>query len=75
MTGPQHYRAAEHYVQHSKDHTDTGNEADRHIAALAAAQAQVHATLALAAAAADPAVWRYLGDESITPREWTQAVS
>jgi hypothetical protein len=52
MTGPEHYRKAEHYLEHSKNHTDTGNEADRHIAELAAAQAQVHATLAQAAAIA-----------------------
>lgn len=37
--------------------------------------AQVHATLALAAATAYAAEKDYLGDESSSPREWTAAIS
>lgn len=50
MTGPEHYREAARLVEHSKRHTDTGNEADDWIADHAAAQAQVHAQLAHTAA-------------------------
>jgi hypothetical protein len=52
MNGPQHYAEAERLVAHSKNHTDQGNPADDTIAALAATQAQVHASLALTAATA-----------------------
>lgn len=55
MTGPDHYREAERLVAHSKNHTDQGNGADDKIGELAAAQAQVHATLALAAATVETA--------------------
>lgn len=58
MTGPEHYKAAERLLQHSKNHTDQGNGADDKIGELAAAQAQVHATLALAAATIDGACTR-----------------
>ena len=71
MNGPAHYREAERFLQHSKDHTDSGNEADRHIAEVAAAQAQVHATLALAAATAAAQATAYDGDEYATrSRGW-----
>lgn len=53
MNGPEHYREAERLVAHSQNHTDQGNVADDTIAALAAAQAQVHATLAQVAATAN----------------------
>lgn len=53
MNGPEHYHEAQRLVAHSQDHTDQGNAADDTIAALAAAQAQVHATLAQVAAIAN----------------------
>ncbi len=75
MTGPEHYKAAERLVAHSQSHTDQGNGADDKIAELAAAQAQVHATLALAAAAAIPAVKDWLGDEDRSGLGWTEVTS
>lgn len=50
MSGPEHYRQAEQWLECSHRHTDQGNEGDERIAAHTARQAQVHATLALAAA-------------------------
>lgn len=47
MNGRDHYAEARTLLRHSQDHTDQGNSADDKIAELAAAQAQVHATLAL----------------------------
>lgn len=55
MLGAHHYREAERLVAHSKNHVDQGNQADDKIAELAAAQAQVHATLAHAAAVIEAA--------------------
>lgn len=48
MTGPEHYTEAERLIQQARD--STGND----WSALYLAQAQVHATLALAAATALP---------------------
>lgn len=56
MNGPEHFREAERLVVHSKKHTDTGCLADESIARLAAAQGQVHATLALVAASTQPVI-------------------
>lgn len=68
MSGPGHYREAERLAEVGAELVDEGR--------LDAAQvrlrlAQVHATLALAAATAYPAVRDYWGDEdTATPREW-----
>lgn len=65
MNGPDHYRAAERFVEQSH-RADLQNG---HAAWLVAA-AQVHATLALAAATVEPAGWQ--------PGEfpgWREAVS
>lgn len=48
MTGPEHFREAEKHIQHAADHGTTAPDHERaHLA-----YAQVHATLALAAATA-----------------------
>ena len=53
MTGPEHYRAAEHMIEEAQDPAEPGDRA------FLIAEAQVHATLALAAAFADgPAIMR-----------------
>lgn len=60
MTGPEHYREAERLLA-------TGSQA-------AERRAQVHATLALAAATALPAAQAYYGDESNAVRQWAMEV-
>lgn len=50
MHGHEHYRISESFLEHSKNHTDSGDERDRHIAEVAALQALTHAVLAQAAA-------------------------
>lgn len=72
MTGPEHYREAEERMRASDWQRQEGDvEGSMHEAAMA----QVHATLALAAAAAYPAVKDYLGDEAVDPRAWTEVLS
>lgn len=51
MTGPEHYRAAERLADQAH-HFTYGDGADPETGAALAAEAQVHATLALAAAVA-----------------------
>ena len=51
MTGPEHYRAAERLADQA-NHFTYGDGADPVVGAALAAEAQVHATLALAAATA-----------------------
>lgn len=64
MRGADHYRAAERLLNdHPADDT------------VALARAQVHATLALAAATAYPAVADWLGDENRSGSDWTAATS
>ena len=68
MTGPEHYREAEQLAERAH-HWTYGDGADPVVGAALAAEAQVHATLALAAATAlndypdgapvnDVAAWR-----------------
>lgn len=64
MNGPEHYAEAERIITHS---AKTGATCDIAIA-------QVHATLALAAAAATGAVQNWLGDEDRSGRAWTQVI-
>ncbi len=64
MDGPSHYREAERLV----------DEGERTCNPHVTARAQVHATLALAAAAAFPAITAWLGEEQRGGREWTKAV-
>jgi hypothetical protein len=66
MTGPEHYREAETCSEQGADAVDRGESAE---AAGWFALAQVHATLALAAAVA-----RLDIDVGSTSREWTEAI-
>ncbi len=52
MTGPEHFRRAEQFASEAEKYLGQGEGQDT--ASVWAAVAQVHATLALAAAAADP---------------------
>jgi hypothetical protein len=67
MTGPEHYRQAELLLEQAEDpHDDQDTQT-------LTARAQVHATLALAAATAQPHADQYVGDEQATwqaHREW-----
>lgn len=88
MTGPEHYAEAERLAVVYKDAItkaeampdDTPREANARSDAILGAhmllsKAHVHATLALAAATAEPSVQRYYGDEAGTDRAWAAAVS
>lgn len=55
MTGPQHYTDASALLFLAQTHRDTGSRRDHELAAQYTAEAQVHATLALAAATIDAA--------------------
>jgi hypothetical protein len=77
MSGPAHYREAERLLAWLDA---TGDDEDQVVETLAAAQ--VHATLALAAATAYPAMRVYwlaqdpVGDEDLaTPAEWAWVAS
>jgi predicted trehalose synthase len=61
MTGPDHYRKAEELTAHAHDYLGQGDGQDS--AAVWAAVAQIHATLALAAASA-------LGTAAAEGRAW-----
>jgi hypothetical protein len=75
MTGPEHYRAAEFYVTRAENHL-TEDPRDMEIAKVAMGIAQVHATLALAAATAEPIAQEYNGREDVSiPQAWTAAIS
>jgi len=64
MTGPDHYRKAEELATKADDYLGQGE--GQHSAAVWAAVAQVHATLALAAATA-------LGTTAADGRAWADA--
>lgn len=68
MTGPEHYKAAERLLAESDNFLPEDQQGCVYLAA-----AQVHATLALAAATAMPTVTRMMGDhDEIT--EWGRAI-
>lgn len=71
MTGPEHYAVAERLLAELPEwRPETSTYAN------IVASAQVHATLALAAATAEPFVQRWAGDEDVLlQREWTAAIS
>ena len=75
MTGPEHYREAERLLQPIAVDGPPGAWVVEPSGTAAIAMAQVHATLALAAATAYPAVKDYFGDEATDSREWTAATS
>jgi hypothetical protein len=80
MTGPEHYRAAERLADQANHYT-YGDGGDPVTGAALAAEAQVHATLALAAATAlgladelpyrDERAWLEVCGESYKPSEQT----
>ena len=79
-TGPEHYREAEMLIEGAKKHRfdhegDWQKDTERHaIADALIAEAQIHATLALAAATAlTGAVAAGLYDEQPDLVEWTEA--
>jgi len=68
MTGPEHYREAENFLIRGERATDGG--------ATFFAAAQAHATLALAAATAEPIAQAYDGpDDTSIPAAWSAAIS
>jgi len=69
MSGPAHYRESERLLGRAA-------ELEAGPCALTIAEAQVHATLALAAATAYPAVRdHWAAADSGTPREWAEVAS
>ena len=89
MTGPEHYTEAERLADAYKDAITTAEampsesmpEAEARVIALSGARslldkAQVHATLALTAATAEPIAQAYDGLDDVTvPRAWSKAIS
>lgn len=74
MTGPEHYRAAERLITLAES-CDWTTEVEAYRGPALAA-AQVHATLALAAATAEPIAQSYDGpDDTTIPRAWSEAIS
>lgn len=74
MNGPQHYAEAERLLdQAALDRYDPQTKYREDANLIAAAQ--VHATLALAAAGAYPAIKDYLGDESGDGRRWSKVTA
>lgn len=71
--GAQHYRLAEQLLAAARDHS--GPVLTYQDEALQIAEAQVHATLALAAATAYPAIRDYCGDEASDGGYWTRVTS
>jgi hypothetical protein len=70
MTGPEHYAEAQNLLRLARG-TAGNNERDALLGC-----AQVHATLALAAATARPAIAAYLGPDSrLDDGDWSAAVS
>lgn len=69
MNGVEHYKEAERLVAVAAA-APVGGDWERHLLAAA----QVHATLAAAAAAALPAANRYYGDESNADRAWARVI-
>lgn len=69
MTGPEHYREAERLANQAHHYT-YGDGADPVTGAALAAEAQVHATLALAAATALAAPTQGDDNAGLTPPEW-----
>lgn len=72
MTGPEHYREAERLAARA-DHFTYGDGADPVTGAATAAQAQVHATLALAAATAFVAAG--MPQDGDNARDWRKLIA
>jgi len=71
MSGPEHYREAERLAELAAEYPEAFD------APILAAAAQVHATLAVAAASVLPAVREYWGDDDASrdTRAWAQVTS
>jgi len=75
VSGPEHYLEAERLLQMSWQ-ADNAQTHDTEESRPDLAAAQVHATLALAAATAYPAVRdHWAANDSGTPRDWAQVAS
>lgn len=72
MNGPQHYRAAEQLLARVRNNQAPDTDLEALLDANAIARAQVHATLALAAATAYPAVKDWDGDEAGRSGGWAE---
>jgi hypothetical protein len=70
VTGPEHYKAAEQIVATAK-----GRDLPIGAAADIAAVAQVHATLALAAATAEGLVWKAFTRKDDSDPDWGAVLS
>jgi hypothetical protein len=70
MNGPEHYKEAEQIVAMAK-----GRDLPIGAAADIAAVAQVHATLALAAATAEGLVWRAFSQRDGADPDWSPVLS
>jgi len=80
MTGPEHYKEAERLIELAESVDWQDGDPDRpnkaEYAQTALAEAQVHATLALAAATAEPIAQGYDGpDDTTIPMAWSKAIS
>ena len=73
MTGPEHYAEAERLLTAVGESPDQWGEAAEYCRQQLAA-AQVHATLALAAATAAPAIREYWGEDD-SGRAWARVTS
>lgn len=74
MTGPEHYKAAERLADRA-NHFTYGDGADPVVGAALAAEAQVHATLALAAATAELIAQQTGADPGPIRAAWSEAIS
>jgi len=76
VSGPEHYLEAERLLQQMSWHADNGQTHCTEESGPDLAAAQVHATLALAAATAYPAVRdHWAANDSGTPRDWAEVAS
>ena len=76
MSGPEHYLEAERLLQQMSWKAGNGQTHYTEESGPDLAAAQVHATLALAAATAYPAVRdHWVANDSGTPRDWAQVAS
>lgn len=70
MTGPEHYKAAERDLTVAND-----TSLDDPYMGFLLDRAQVHATLALAAATAYPAIKDWCGDEANDSMDWSKVTA
>lgn len=77
MNGAAHYREAERLLSQAASVPELPGQIEDWLAYRESdlAAAQVHATLALAAATAYPAIRDYCGDDTTEPRDWAGATS